>query len=238
MLFATLLFAAAIAEANEANLPAILACPKVSVPRTANGTGVIIGTKDGYAYLLTAAHVIGDYPPRRESGCFLASQLSQTRLVPRQGQCPGALAGPGHCSHFAFRSRDGRFRCCRSRRRGERPKTFPEAGRSIGIGIGKDSIPTTRREVSPSAPGTSSPATASKPAFFWQTETPPRARPVGWTTPGWARPGHRHRGRDRRGERGYYAHHDEIVAALKRAGHGWLVPAEMKDFPAGFFASS
>jgi len=28
-----------------------------------------------------------------------------------------------------------------------------------------------------------------------------------------------------RGKVGYYAHHDEILAALKRDGFGWLVPA-------------
>ena len=35
----------------------ILACPRVSTPTTAKGTGVVIGVKDGFAYLLTAAHV-------------------------------------------------------------------------------------------------------------------------------------------------------------------------------------
>ena len=58
MLLTTLLIAASVAEAQ---WPAILACPSISVTGSASGTSVVVGTKDGFGYLLTAAHVGGDF---------------------------------------------------------------------------------------------------------------------------------------------------------------------------------
>src|SRR4051812_33660957 len=49
-----LLVALALLDARWALL---LACPKVSAPGTADGTGGVIGVKDGFAYVLTANHV-------------------------------------------------------------------------------------------------------------------------------------------------------------------------------------
>ena len=100
MLFALSSFASVIAVANEASLAAILACPKVSVPRTASGTGVIIGTKDGYAYLLTAAHVIGDYDAAVSLVFPHEPAIPNPPGTQDEAECPGALAGPATCSHF------------------------------------------------------------------------------------------------------------------------------------------
>jgi S1-C subfamily serine protease len=218
MLLATLLFAAAIAEAN---LPAILACPKVSVPRTANGTGVIIGTKDGYAFLLTAAHVIGDYP-----ATAVSLDVTSPASYPKPAWYPGKanLLGRWPDPDIALISfpLEGRtVSVLPLAPAWRRPKTFPQTGRSIGIGLGKDSIPTARAEVIRARDFIARDGKQS--AFFWQTDAPPQpGRSGGPLLDG--------QGRvigiavAKGGDRGYYAHHDEIVAALKRAGHGWLVP--------------
>ena len=61
-----------------------------------------------------------------------------------------------------------------------------------------------------------------QPAFFWRTETPPelgrsggplldaQGRVIGIAIAA-------------SGQKGFYAHHDEILAALKRNGFSWLV---------------
>src|SRR5262245_27453898 len=49
---------AGAARPVEGQWAAILACPKVSLPEGSSASGVVIGVKDGFAYLLTAAHAV------------------------------------------------------------------------------------------------------------------------------------------------------------------------------------
>src|SRR6476469_7581489 len=49
---------AGVALPVEAQWAAILACPKISLPGGPSGSGVVVGVKDGFAYLLTAAHAV------------------------------------------------------------------------------------------------------------------------------------------------------------------------------------
>jgi S1-C subfamily serine protease len=198
---------------------AILACPKVSVPNRTHGTGVVVGAKDGFGYLLTAAHVVPfdgvevqftsreKYPQPAwfadepavvarwpdPDVALIRFRLPKGRDLSQLPQLP--LAGPG-----------------------QRPKAFPVPAWAAGVGhdqaasvrvdqiLAKRAIRRPEREL----------------AFFWETEHPPAAGRSGG-------PLLDARGRvigicaAVQGGRGYYAHLDEILAALKRDGHGWLV---------------
>jgi hypothetical protein len=200
----------------EAQWAAVLACPKVSVPNQASGTGIVIGWKDGFGYLLTASHVVPfdgveiafttreEYPKAVWYGdhpVVLARwhdpDLALIRFgVPKDRTVvPLPLAGPG-----------------------QRPKSFPFPAWTVGVGSAEASrVRVDRVEakqaVRPPDRGL---------AFYWQTNVPPEVGRSGGAIlddRGWViglcaaiRGGH-----------GYYVHLDEILAALKRDGHGWLV---------------
>ena len=100
MIVVMLLMAATVADAQ---VSAALACPQVSVPGNGNGTGVVIGTKGDFAYLLTAAHVIGDFDA--VDLIFTSrSQIPQARLASSQSRGAGTLARSG-CRATPFSAR-------------------------------------------------------------------------------------------------------------------------------------
>lgn len=216
MLLTPLLFAAAVAESN---WPSLLACPVVSVPNTASGTGVIIGTKDGHAYLLTAAHVVGNYDA---VGLALSSRARFPNPVwyPNKVKVLGRWPDPD-IALLSFPLEQETVSVMPLAPAWERPKHFPAGGRSIGMGT----LPATVARSESIRARDFIARDGKKPAFFWRTETPPehgrsggplldeRSRVIGIAVAA-------------AGNRGYYAHHDEIVATLKRAGEGWLVPAK------------
>jgi S1-C subfamily serine protease len=207
-----LLIAATVADAR---LSVILACPKVEVPGNGSGTGVVIGTKDGYAYLLTAAHVIGDFNAvdltftSRSPG--LAWHPFKVEVVARWPDPDIALLrfplGDKHVSVLPLAPA------------WQRPKTFPVKLQSIGVG--SDPAATVRAETLQGKEFVT--RTGKQLALFWRTETGPEAgrsggplldgsgRVIGLAVAA-------------SGARGYYAHHDEILAGLKRVGEGWLIP--------------
>jgi S1-C subfamily serine protease len=214
MLLTPLLFAAAIAEFN---WPAILACPTVSVTGTASGTGVVIGVQGEWGYLLTAAHVIGKSDAVRLT-------FSSRANFPRPSWYPNMVSVVARwpdpdIALIRFKVGTESVPVLRLAPAWQRPNTYPATGRSIGMD--KDPARIARSE---SIRGREFVARDRKqPAFFWMTETPPehgrsggplldeRGRVIGVAVAA-------------AGGRGFYSHHDEIVAALKRDGFGWLVP--------------
>ena len=101
----------------------------------------------------------------------------------------------------------------------QRPKAFP--ANVLAIGAGNDRAATVWADAIQAKDFIT--REQKKPAFFWRTEVPPepgrsggplldaRGRVIGIAIA-------------TSGGSGYYAHHDEILAALKRDGYSWLVP--------------
>ncbi len=200
---------------EDAQWAAILACPKVSVAGGAAGSGVVVGVKDGFAYLLTAAHVVplDGVEVRftsREAYPKPAWFADRPEVVARWPDPDVALV--------RFKVGEREVPTLPLAGPWQRPKEFPVSAWSVGLGpqdaarVWADRILAkqfVRRE-------------RVNPAFFWETDRPPepgrsggpllddRGRVIGICVA--ARDG-----------RGYYAHLDEILAALKQHGHGWLV---------------
>jgi len=214
MILIPLLMALSVAETR---WPAILACPQVSVPGNVSGTGVVIGTKDGFAYLLTSAHVIGDFEGIRISFTSLASYPKPV-WYPDRVEVLGRWPDPD-LALLRFPTGKQSVAVLQLAPAWQRPKAFPVAAWSIGVGgeraamiqpdklEGKEFVARDGKQL----------------AMFWKTESAPaQGRSGGPLLDG--------KGRviglavASSGGKGYYAHHDEILAALKRSGAGWLVP--------------
>ena len=195
---------------------AVAACPWVSVPNRTAGTGAVVGTKDGFAYLLTAAHVVPF------DGVEVAFTTRETYPKPawfaKQPEVVARWPDPD-VALVRFRVPEGRaVPRLPLAAVGQRPKAFPFPAWSVGLGpadaatVRPDRV-TAKQAVRPPNRGL---------AFYWETDVPPapgrsggpllddRGRVIGVCAAA-------------RGPHGYHAHLDELLAALKRDGHGWLV---------------
>ena len=181
-------------------------------------TAVCVGVSGGDAYLLTADHVIPSGQARqyefftRRSYPRPAFALVGSGVVVRVTGADLALVkvpltGPERPGVLALAPAF------------DRPKRFPAAGGAVGCPDGLP--PLVRAERITGKPFVRRPPDGD--GFFWQTARAPdpgmsggplldaSGRVIGVCAAA-------------RGAGGYYTHLDEVHAALKRSGYGWLVP--------------
>jgi S1-C subfamily serine protease len=196
---------------------AVLACPKVTLPSGPAASGVVIGVKDGFGYLLTAAHAA---PFDQVAVAFTdRNQYPKQIWFTKTADVVGRWPDPD-LALVRFPLENHTVVVLPLAPPGERPKTFPAEALSVGVN-GPDQAATV---LSLSVLGKDFVRRSGKePAFFWKTDRPSqpgrsggalldtRGRVIGLASAN-------------RGEYGYYTHLDEIQAALKRGGFGWLVP--------------
>jgi len=195
---------------------ALLACPRVSVARGPTGTGVVIAVQNDIGWLLTAAHVAID---ERVEVAFTSWQSypdvawygRQARVVARWPQQDLALV--------RFETGGRRIPVLPLAPPWARPKRFPATAWSIGIN--PEGVATLRSERLEAREYVDD--AGKEGVFFWRTAQAPVAgrsggplldaqrRVIGIAVAA-------------RASRGYYLHHDEILAALLSSHYKHLLP--------------
>jgi S1-C subfamily serine protease len=194
---------------------ALLACPRVSVARGPTGTGVVIALRENVGWLLTAAHVAID---ERVEVAFTSWQSypevawygRHARVVARWPQQDLALV--------RFETGGRKISVLPLAPPWARPKRFPATAWSIGLNAeGVATVQTERLEAREYVDDA-----GRHGVFFWRTTRAPSAgrsggplldaqrRVIGIAVAA-------------RGSRGYYLHHDEILAALLTSDYKYLL---------------
>jgi S1-C subfamily serine protease len=200
----------------------VAASPRVACPGATTGSGVVVGVKDGFAFVLTAAHVakfdgieVQFFPSPDPKASWFAASPEVVKRWPEPD-----------LSLVKFRVGTQPVTVLPLAAAGKRPKAFPVAAAAVGkdaaaAGIDGATPTVWADEILAKRFVRKSPESA---AFFWETRRPPDlGRSGGPLVVG---------GRvigicaANSGGHGFYTHTDEIHAALTRDGFGWLVPRE------------
>jgi S1-C subfamily serine protease len=195
----------------------VAACPRIAgISITSeSGTGVTVGVRDGFAYILTARHVVPEAGPRELHYFTPQSYPARSRVV-RDGNVEIRLPTPDLALIRVPIGHDP-VPVVKLAGPGQRPKSFPAAMLSIGCNDG--GAPTVRGESIQAKRLVRRPD--DRVAFFWETPTPPVPGRSGGPliAPNGTVVGLCSASQD---GRGYYTHLDEILAALRPAGYAWL----------------
>lgn len=180
-----------------------------------NATAVCVGCKDGFAYLLTAAHVVPKGEPRAYEFFTRQSYPKAARTFTR-GEVVVRLTDPD-IALVKLPIGDARVPVVRLAGAGERPKRFPVL--AVAVGCPEAVPPVCRLEKIVEKSFVRRPGGGD--AFFWKSS----AALVGGMSGG---PLLDERGRvigvcaATQNGSGFFVHLDEIHFGLKQNGYGWL----------------
>jgi S1-C subfamily serine protease len=184
---------------------------------TSSATAVVVGQKDGSAYLLTALHAVADGPPSQV-------QFFTRRTYPEPARSLRGCVVEAKFRHADFAllkvpTGDEAVPVLKLAPPTPRPRKLPFA--ALGIGCSGGDAPTGLAEtVGAKRFGRRD----GEQAFFWETNAAPTpGRSGGPLVVGGRVFGLCVAGKD---GKGYYTHADELLAGLKAEGHGWLWDAK------------
>lgn len=192
----------------------IPACLRVVGKDGSFGSAFVIGHKGNDAYVLTAAHVVsgfrGEFQSFTPASHPLAAEVYHDYEVLFREEKPDIAL-------VRVRVKENRLPELKLAGPGQRPKRFPFAAVSVGGPFG--GAPAARAET---VLGKYLKLDRDRPeGLFWQVAKPPdkgrsggplldaEGRVIGICAADM-------------GEKGYFTHHDEILAALKARGYDWL----------------
>jgi S1-C subfamily serine protease len=192
------------------------ACPLVKVIglERATATAVVIGQKDGFAYLLTAHHAVADASPSdvhfytRRSYPAVARVLRECKVVAKFPEADFAL--------LKLDTEGTPVPELKLAPPAARPRKVPFAALSVGCS-GANPPTGVDEKVGAKRFGRRE---GGETAFFWETAVmPKKGRSGGPLVADGKVIGICAAGKD---NRGYYTHADELLAGLKAEGYGWL----------------